>query len=49
LGGGRAEDCRVQLPVTRRWELTEMLPTGRLESLDDPETYLDASGVPASG
>jgi aldose 1-epimerase len=39
LGRGRAEDCRVQLPVTSRWELAEMLPTGRLLPLDSPGTY----------
>lgn len=29
LGGTRAGDCVVKLPVSARWELKEMLPTGR--------------------
>jgi aldose 1-epimerase len=29
LGGGKADDCVVRLPVSTRWELKDMLPTGR--------------------
>ncbi len=35
LGGGSADECLVQLPVTRRWELVDMLPTGRCLAVDD--------------
>jgi aldose 1-epimerase len=28
LGGAKADDCIVRLPVTARWELKDMLPTG---------------------
>jgi aldose 1-epimerase len=28
LGGAEADQCRVVLPVSRRWELENMLPTG---------------------
>jgi aldose 1-epimerase len=39
LGGTAADDCGVQLPVSSRWELQEMLPTGRLLDLPDAATY----------
>jgi aldose 1-epimerase len=29
LGGSRADDCRVTVPVGENWELEELLPTGR--------------------
>jgi aldose 1-epimerase len=29
LGGPAADDCVVKLPVSARWELADMLPTGR--------------------
>lgn len=29
LGGPKADDCLVKLPVSSRWELKDMLPTGR--------------------
>lgn len=29
LGGPKTDDCIVKLPVSARWELAEMLPTGR--------------------
>jgi aldose 1-epimerase len=35
LGGAKAEDCIVQLPVTERWELKDMLPTGRRLAVSD--------------
>lgn len=36
LGGGDAAACRVELPVTERWELVDMLPTGRRLPVEDP-------------
>jgi aldose 1-epimerase len=40
LGNGEAAECLVELPpVTRRWELSDMLPTGRQETLADPEAF----------
>jgi aldose 1-epimerase len=39
LGGSSADDCRVELPVTTRWELIEMLPTGRTWPIKDAERY----------
>jgi aldose 1-epimerase len=42
--GSSAADCIVQLPVTKQWELVDMLPTGRL--LDWPEAEAYAAGVP---
>jgi aldose 1-epimerase len=35
LGGPNADDCLVKLPVTERWELQDMLPTGRRLSVPD--------------
>jgi len=35
LGGGKADDCVVRLPVSARWELKDMLPTGRRLELAD--------------
>jgi aldose 1-epimerase len=29
LGGSKADDCIVKLPVSAQWELADMLPTGR--------------------
>ena len=29
LGGAKAEDCIVKLPVSAKWELADMLPTGK--------------------
>ncbi|HTN76580.1 MAG TPA: aldose 1-epimerase [Pirellulaceae bacterium] len=43
LGGASANDCVVQLPVTKQWELVEMLPTGAL--LDWPGAAASADGV----
>lgn len=39
LGGSSAADCVVRLPVTSRWELREMLPTGQKLPLDDPPRW----------
>jgi len=35
LGGTSAEACLVKLPVRSRWELLDMLPTGKCENLSD--------------
>lgn len=35
LGSGKADDCVVRLPVSARWELKDMLPTGRRIELPD--------------
>lgn len=43
LGGSQADDCRVELPVRQRWELRDMIPTGRrlaVESAADFERGL---------
>lgn len=45
--GSRAEDCIVRLPVTKQWELVDMLPTGR--QLDWPQSQEFAAGVPFGG
>ena len=39
LGGSSADGCRVVLPVSSRWEMIDMLPTGRQLSLDDVQPY----------
>jgi aldose 1-epimerase len=39
LGGTSRDDCMVQLPVSARWELTDMLPTGRRLDLPDAADY----------
>ena len=39
LGGARADDCVVKLPVSARWELKEMLPTGRQLNLADAAAF----------
>jgi len=39
LGGRKADDCLVRLPVSARWELKDMLPTGRRLDLPDAEKY----------
>lgn len=44
LGGSRADDCLVELPVGRRWELVEMLATGRRLPVEIPEAY--RAGLP---
>jgi aldose 1-epimerase len=40
LGSATAADCVVKLPVTRHWDLVDMLPTGRCDDLADPDAYL---------
>lgn len=39
LGGAEADQCRVQLPVDRRWELAHMLPTGKQPEVEAPQAY----------
>jgi aldose 1-epimerase len=39
LGEGKADDCIVRLPVSSRWELKEMLPTGRQLKLKDVDKF----------
>ncbi len=33
LLGGHADECTVSLPVSRRWELRDMLPTGEISAV----------------
>lgn len=44
LGGSRAESCLVELPVRQRWELVEMLATGRRVPVESPDAY--RAGLP---
>ena len=37
--GDAARECLVRLPVTQRWELQELLPTGRLLAVDDAPRF----------
>jgi aldose 1-epimerase len=39
LGGSSADDCVVWLPVTERWVLKEMLPTGKRRVLPETEAF----------
>ena len=39
LGGSSVAACRLQLPVAERWELVEMIPTGRQLALEPDEDY----------
>jgi aldose 1-epimerase len=39
LGGRSAGDCVVWLPVTERWVLKDMLPTGKRKVLPEAELY----------
>lgn len=41
LGEGAANDCIVTLPVTKHWELVEMLPTGELRDWPHAAEYAD--------
>ena len=43
IGGTSADDCIVRLPVSARWELANMLPTGRQIGLPDAAM---AAGLP---
>jgi aldose 1-epimerase len=44
LGGPEAAACVVKLPVAQRWELAELLPTGRRLNLEQPGRF--AAGQP---
>jgi aldose 1-epimerase len=39
LGGPRADDCVVQLPITQQWELENLLPTGRRLPVPDASKF----------
>lgn len=39
IGGKSAGDCIVWLPVTERWVLKDMLPTGKRKAIPETETY----------
>lgn len=39
LGGSSADNCRVKLPVSSRWELVEMNATGEKLPLEDPPLF----------
>ncbi|HEX5103135.1 MAG TPA: aldose 1-epimerase [Pirellulaceae bacterium] len=39
LGGSSRDACIVKLPVSSRWELKDMLPTGRRLELEDAAAY----------
>ena len=39
LGGGKTDDCIVRLPVRERWELKDMLPTGRRIKLKHADVF----------
>ncbi|MFV1965480.1 MAG: aldose 1-epimerase [Pirellulaceae bacterium] len=41
LGGSRAEDCLIRLPVTHQWDLADMLPTGNRVELLEATAYQD--------
>lgn len=43
-GGTSAGDCLVRLPVTRRWELKELIPTGTLLPVENAAEL--AAGAP---
>jgi aldose 1-epimerase len=36
---GSADDCIVKVPVRERWELVDMIPTGKKEPLPDAEQF----------
>lgn len=37
--GPSADDCLVQMPISQRWEIENLLPTGRKLPLDDAAAY----------
>jgi len=39
IGGGQAEECQVAFPVSERWEMEDMIATGRRIPLDEFEDY----------
>ncbi len=44
LGGSSADDCLVRLPMRRRWELVDMLPTGNAVPVEEIEQF--RAGLP---
>jgi len=44
LGGSRADACLVELPVRQRWELVDMLATGRRLPVESSEAF--QAGLP---
>ncbi|MBP86142.1 MAG: aldose epimerase [Planctomycetaceae bacterium] len=47
LSGTNADVCIVRLPVTKHWELIDMLPTGHCKEIDGPARY--DNGQPFAG
>lgn len=43
--GSRIEDCLIEVPAARRWELTDCLPTGKQLSLDESHDLQDGAYV----
>lgn len=43
--GSRVEDCLIEVPADRRWELTNCLPTGTLLDLDESYDLRDGAYV----
>lgn len=41
LGGNHAEDCVVRVPVSGRWELNDMIVTGKQTPMEDRQRYHD--------
>ena len=39
LGGARADDCVVKLPITREWELVDMMTTGKQRPWESAEAF----------
>jgi aldose 1-epimerase len=39
LGGAKADECIVKLPVSTQWELAEMLPTGKRSELANAAAF----------
>jgi aldose 1-epimerase len=38
---GNADQCIIKVPVGKRWELVDMIPTGKLDTLDNPQQFAD--------
>lgn len=45
--GSRLSDCIVEVPASRRWELIDCLPTGKLLELDESHDLRDGAYVDA--
>ncbi len=37
LGGGKADDCTIKVPVSTKWELAELLPSGIVQPAPDAD------------